>query len=438
MYPAYRFLTYLSAPILKIILQARLSKGKELPSRYLEKTSNIRKNRPEGALYWVHGASVGEAQSALILINKITETTPDIHILVTTGTVTSAELMAKKLPKNAFHQFYPLDHPGWVKKFLDHWKPDAVLWMESELWPNMLHAIHGRQIPAALINARMSEKSFKAWRRFPKLAKETIQAFEKILCQTDTDQRYYQQLGAKHTFVTDNLKYSASPLSCDIEDLNDLTKACAGRPMWVYASTHNGEEQIAHKIQKSLVEKWPDLLTIIVPRHPERRQEIKAKCAPYDLKTIYRGENKALPDKECQIYIADTLGELGLFYALSPIACIGRSLSLDGGGGHNPIEAAQLGRAVLHGENIQNLKEIYDEMHEHNAAISVKTASELESTLITLLKDDRALKALQDAGLTFANKKTNVINTVLTELYPLLPNLNKADLIATEKKDYAT
>ena len=438
MYPAYKLFTYLSAPFLHLILKSRLSKGKELPSRYREKLSHITKTRPTGALYWVHGASVGESQSALILIRKIIETNPDINILVTTGTVTSAELMAKNLPQQAFHQFYPLDHPNWVKNFLDHWKPDAVLWMESELWPNMLHAIHNRNIPAALINARMSEKSFKTWQRFPTLAKDTIRTFQKILCQTKIDQNCYQQLGAVHTSITDNLKYSASPLSCNLHDLQNLKNKCAGRPLWVYASTHDGEEQIAHEIHKALAEKWPDLLTIIVPRHPERRDEIKDKCTPYNLKTIYRGADKSLPDSDCQIYIADTLGELGLFYALSPIACIGRSLSLDGGGGHNPIEAAQLNCAVLHGKNIQNLQEIYDEMHTNNAAILVGTATELEKAIETLLRDDDKLKALQDAGYNFANKKTAVIETVLSELYPLLPNLSKKDMIATEKQNYAS
>lgn len=433
MYPAYRLFTYISAPLLHLILKSRLSKGKETSSRYREKVSVISKSRPEGTLYWVHGASVGEAQSALILIHKITETNPDINILVTTGTVTSAELMAKMLPTNAFHQFYPLDHPSWVKKFLDHWKPDAVLWMESELWPNMLHTIHSKNIPAALINARMSEKSFQNWQRFPALAKTTIRAFKKILCQTKTDQNYYQQLGGAHVSVTDNLKYSASPLPCDAKDLKALQKACVDRPMWLYASTHDGEEQIAHEIQQSLVQKWPDLLTIIVPRHPERRHEIKSNCKSYGLTTIYRGEDKLLPDKDCQVYVADTLGELGLLYALSPIACIGRSLSLDGGGGHNPIEAAQLECAVLHGKNIQNLQKIYDEMHINNAAISVDTSIELKQAIETLLSDNNALKTLQDAGHNFANKKTNVIEAVFVELNPLLPNLNKRNIIATEK-----
>ena len=423
MYPVYWLVTFLSAPILRLILKKRLSKGKESQSRYLEKASVIKKARPPGTLIWVHGASVGEAQSALILVNKITQSYPNINVLMTTGTLTSATLMEKKLPPNAFHQFYPLDHPQWVQKFIQHWQPDAVLWMESELWPNMLSAIKDAQIPAALINARMSEKSFQTWKKIPSLANKTISTFNRILCQTPTDQGYYNALGAADTLVTDNLKYSATPLSCDQDDLETLRKSITDRPVWLYASTHDGEEQIACELHRKLAKEIPALLTIIVPRHPERRDEIRSTCSTDDLNLKFRGENKAPPSNTDQIYIADTLGELGLFYSVSPVACIGRSLSNDGGGGHNPIEAAQQNTAVIHGKNIQNLQDIYDEMDNENAAICVDTPQDLYDTIRELLLNKDKLKEAQQKALIFSRKKVGVIDVVMTELFPILYKL---------------
>ncbi len=420
MYAVYKLLTYSCALPLSVLLNRRLKKGKESPRSLKEKKGIITRPRSGGSLLWVHGASVGESQSALILINHILKNKPDTHILVTTGTLTSAKLMDKNLPQGAFHQFYPLDHPQWVRQFLDHWQPDAILWMESELWPNMLHQIKKRNIPAALINARMSPKSFKAWQRFSSLAKATLSTFSKILCQTDTDKNCLKKLGAQHVITTDNLKHSAQPLHYDEGDLENLNQACKNKTMWLYASTHDGEEQIAHEIHKKLEESYPDLLTIIVPRHPDRRDEIKSKCAAYNLKTTYRGSEKKLPKPDDDVYIADTLGELGLFYKLSPISCIGRSLSNDGGGGHNPIESAQLGSGVLYGENIQNLQKIYDEMHQAKAAIRVDTPETLYSELKSLLSDDLKLNALQKNGQAFSGQKSGVVDVVMKEIEPIL------------------
>ncbi len=433
MFALYRQVTRIFGFLLSFILFKRKINGKESPTRYIEKKAIITKTRPNGKLLWIHGASVGESQSALVLVKKILGKTPDINILVTTGTLTSAQLMEKQLPSNAFHQFYPLDRPKWVRRFLNHWKPDTILWMESELWPNMLHEIKKDSIPAILVNARLSPKSFKIWQRFPKFAKKVLTTFDKILCQTDEYRKNFDDLGASNTVTTDNLKYSSAPLSYDLGNFKKLKNSTANRKIWLYASTHEGEEEIAHIIHKKLAKRIPNLLTIIVPRHPERRDNIKQKCASFNLNACYRGTKKELPSNDHDIYIADTLGELGLFYALSPIAVIGRSLSNDGGGGHNPIEAAQLDCAVIHGVNIQNLQQIYDEMDNDGAAIKVENSDQLYETIKNLFENELKLRQLKNKAMEFANKKTHVIDVVMKELSPILSVLSSAN----KKTDYA-
>ncbi len=417
MYKTYKALTFASAPFIRLLLEKRKKQKKENKRSINEKRAIIDKPRPSGKLIWIHAASVGEAQSALVLISKLLEQNKNLNIMVTTGTLTSAQMMDKNLPAQSFHQFYPLDHPKWVAKFLNHWKPDAVLWMESELWANMLHEIKKRQIPAILVNARMSEKSFNSWKYFKSLAKTTLSAFDKILCQTDTDKQYFTELGAEKVIVTDNLKYSSPALAYDKDDLENLSTT---RPLWLYASTHKGEEDLACRAHIEIKKQFPDLLTIIVPRHPDRREEIAQSCDKFGLNIKFRGSKKDLPEKDTDIYIADTLGELGLFYRLSPLACIGRSFSDDGGGGHNPIEAAQLDCAVIHGKNIQNLQDIFDEMDKVKAAICIYNAKDLATTIKSLLHDDERLLKLQEAGKQYSNDKNNVIEKVMSELKPIL------------------
>lgn len=421
----YKPLTRYSKPLLHALLASRVRAGKEDKERLNERQGIANKKRPKGKLFWVHAASVGEAQSALIFIEALLDKNKNVQILLTTGTKTSATLMAQKLPKRAFHQFYPLDHPEWVERFLDHWKPDAVFWMESELWPNMLLEIQNRKIPSALINGRLSPRSYKRWRRFKRSIKSILSCFHLVLTQTQQEQIFFEALGAKNVKTTDNLKYSAAPLSFNKNDYSALKKAIAKRPLWLYASTHKGEEELACRIHISLKENYPDLLTIIVPRHPERGTEIANICDAQGLDAVLRGVTKLLPDKDSDIYVANTLGELGLFYQLSSIACIGRSFSDDGGGGHNPIEAAQLDCAVLHGPNVQNLQDIFDDMNTIGAAIKLENESHFIDTVNTLMANENVLKDSQNKALDFAKSKTRVIHTVMAELQPLLDKVLK-------------
>lgn len=422
--PAYRFLTQRSMKPLERLLERRLKQGKEDANRLNERKGYAGSPRPEGKLIWIHAASVGESQSALILINRLLTKIKNVHILITTGTVTSADVMNKNLPKGVVHQYYPLDHPAWVDSFLKHWQPDIALWMESELWPNMLKALKSQNIPAVLINARLSDKSFALWKIFKKDVQIILNTFRTVLCQTPLDEKRFIDLGVpqKNIHVTDNLKYSATNLPYNEDDLKRLTGHILQRPVWVYASTHDGEEQLAchtHEIVKNAL---PDLLTIIVPRHPHRRDEIAKTCARYNLNTVFRGEGKKkkLPAYDTDIYVADTMGELGLFYRVAPLACIGRSFSKDGGGGHNPIEAAQLDCAVLHGPHVQFQQQIYDDMDDAGAALEMHRPQYLIETVRTLLSTNKILKEQQKRAREFAASKTAVIDRVWNHLSPIL------------------
>lgn len=413
----------LASPLLSAFLRQRQKAGKESPSRFAERMGEAGRDRPDGKLIWVHAASVGEAQSALILIRSLLARYQDLHILVTTGTRTSAKMMENALPDRAFHQFYPVDQPEWVEAFLNHWAPDLILWMESELWPNMLTAIQARKIPSILINARLSPRSFGLWRLFKGTSREILNSFALILCQTEQDATFYRRLGAQNVQVSDNLKYSAAPLPCDDGDLQRLNAALRRRPCWVYASSHESEEKLAARIYTHLKASTPELLTIIVPRHPERREALAEELGAFSLNILFRGKDKALPGDDTDLYIADTMGELGLFYRACPVAVIGRSFSDDGGGGHNPIEAAQLHCAVLHGPHIQNLQEIFDEMNVAGAARLCTSPQDLGHQIHALLHSAEEIEARQQKAYDFARRKEKVLDTVLEALTPSLDAL---------------
>ncbi len=423
----YKILTSISAPFLRLLLHFRLKRGKEDAKRLQERQGHPSAKRPVGELVWIHAASVGECQSALILIDYITRQKPDINFLVTSGTVTSAKLMAERLPANALHQYIPLDHPQWVENFLHHWKPDLALWMESELWPNLLLSIREKNISAILVNARLSDKSFRHWKRLKFQTKRLLKSFDAVLAQTDQDKIRYELLGAKNVITAGNLKQSANPLPFGTTEFNNLKEVIGKRPVWLYASTHNGEETLAARLHEDLQQTTENILTIIAPRHPDRRDGIQSELNLMGLHTVFRGKEKKLPTEQTDIYIADTLGELGLFYTLSDIAVIGRSFSFDGGGGHNPVEAAQLNCAVLTGPNVQFQEELFNEMFEANAAHQVHTEEELLLAIKSLLDNPKHLKQAIDNAAAYAKSKNNIIDGYMQHLIPFLtPHTKKA------------
>lgn len=415
----YKTLSSFSRPLLRHWLQTRLGNGKEVEERLDERMGKPGHQRPEGRLIWLHAASVGEAQSVLILIKTLKERFPEAQFLITTGTVTSARLMQEKLPPWTIHQFYPLDHPEWVKAFLDHWHPDLIIWTESELWPNMLLEIGERHIPVALVNARISSESFKKWRIFPLTVKKLLSVFDIILAQTEEDARMIRTLGGRNVIVTDTLKYCAEPLTLDQNKFALFSNALANRIGWMFASTHAGEEEIACTIHKALKAKYPNLLTIIAPRHPDRREEIKKLFDLRNLSATFLSEKQNPPHDDNDIFVVDTIGNLGLFYKLCGLACIGRSFSHDGGGGHNPIEAIQMGCVTLHGPRVHNFMRVYRDMDVEGVSIPCGDEKDLQDNLESLIDAPEKIFALQDAGIAFLKRKSGIINLVMNELEPL-------------------
>ena len=418
----YRAGTRLAAPFLSRLLRRRLAAGKEDPERIAERHGVPSRPRPDGPLIWLHAASVGESLSALSLISRLLALHPEAHILVTTGTVTSARLLATRLPERSFHQFFPLDVPGWGRRFVDHWRPDLVLWMESELWPNILGELRRRGIPTALVNARMSAASFANWRRFPGAAAALLDNFSICFAQSEAQAARLRQLGAREVLCPGNLKYSAAPLPAADGDLAALRTLFACREVLLWASTHDGEEGIAGDLHRRLRGVFPALLTAIVPRHPARAEEIAR-----DLRNAgFRVKRRSLGDTiepADDIYLADTMGELGLFYRTAELAVIGGSFVPHGG--HNPLEAAQLDCAVLHGPDMSNFQAVSDELTGARAAIGCADADALEAAARHLLMDEPERTALARAAKAVADAHRDVVDRIVVQLAPLRAALAK-------------
>jgi 3-deoxy-D-manno-octulosonic-acid transferase len=404
---AYRAATGFAEPLAARLLRRRLARGKEDEDRLPERLGRPGRVRPKGPLVWIHAASVGESVSVLPLIRELGRIRPDASVLVTTGTVTSGRVMGERLPENAFHQFVPVDTPSAVKAFLDYWQPSLALWVESELWPNMLHEIKQREVPAVLINARMSENSFRNWRRAPLAANELLSSFEMCLAQDEDVAEKLSALGASRVAVPGNLKLVGDPLPFDAEVLAELRSAIGGRPMWLLASSHDGEEQLAAFTHRDLTALFPRLLTIIVPRHPQRGPHVAASLEP--LFRIARRSKGELPDRDTEIYIADTMGELGVFYRLCPLAVMGGSFVPHGG--QNPLEPARLGAAVLSGPHIDNFRDIFRILVASGGVEVLTSNDQLTARLTALLDNDIETMQRGQAAAQVAGTKEPLVRT---------------------------
>ena len=414
----YRGLTRIGGPAIRYVLHRRRLAGKEDPARHGERLGVASCARPAGPLVWCHAASVGESLSILTLIGRLTEADPRLRVLVTTGTVTSAALMAERLPERALHQFVPVDLPDCVERFLDHWRPDLVLWVESEIWPNMLGEIRRRRLPAALINARMSERSFKRWRWFPGVIRPLLATFRVLLAQTAADAERLSRLGAAEVRGVGNLKFAALPPPADAGRLEALRRAIAGRPVWLLASSHPGEDEIAAEVHEALAPRFPGLLTMIAPRHPTRGGAIQAMLRDRGLAVARRSQG-ALPGPGDAVYLADTMGEMGVFYRLAPVVCVGGSFVPHGG--QNPIEPVQLGCAVLFGPCMTNFAEITAELLASGAAREAGDRARLIEAVGALLADAAARARLAGAGTGVLERhRRKVADEALAVLRPLL------------------
>ena len=420
----YRAATHLLGPLARLYLAGRLAGGKEDRERFAERLGRPARPRPEGRLVWVHGASVGESLSILPLVARILETAArPTQVLVTTGTVTSARLMGERLAPGAFHQFAPVDLPGPVRAFLDHWRPDLALWVESEFWPNLLSETHTRRIPAALVQGRISDRSFAGWKRAPGLIGGMLEGFSLCLGQSAEDTLRLGLLGARAPGCVGNLKFAAPPLPADEKDLARLRAAFGDRPVWFAASTHSGEEEMAAKVHRAMEPRHSGLLTVIAPRHPERGEDLAARLTEIGFRVARRGAGE-IPGSGDEIYLADTLGELGLFYRLARAAFIGKSLVPHGG--QNPVEAARLGCPILFGPHMTNFVEIAERLTDAGAAIEVASPAELAMTLDRILGDAQILARMARAGEALASAESGALDAVLAALAPLLDGGNCA------------
>jgi 3-deoxy-D-manno-octulosonic-acid transferase len=415
---AYRVLTSAGTALAPHLLERRLRRGKEHPDRIAERRGEPSAPRLPGPLIWVHGASVGEFVSVMPLIERIRAR--GFAVLVTTGTVTSAALAEKRLPPGVIHQFIPLDMPPFVTRFLDYWRPDLVLFVESDLWPNMILQASARGIPMILVNGRLSERSFKRWRYFPKTIETLLRRFDLCLVRSGDDAERFGALGAPRIAITGNLKLDVPALPVDAAKLTILKHATQGRTIVVAASTHPGEESVLIDVHRRLKITFPDLLTIIAPRHPQRGAAIADIATTARQRTAMRSRGE-LPSGNTDIYLFDTLGELGLIYQLAPIVFMGGSLVSHGG--QNPIEAIKLGAAILHGPHVSNFSEIYAELDRTNGADLVTDAGRLTVRIGTWIKDSGERERIAAAATRCVEKLGGALDRTVSALEPYFMQL---------------
>jgi 3-deoxy-D-manno-octulosonic-acid transferase len=416
----YQFATAALSPLMPFYLAKRQRRGKEDAARLPERFGVAMLPRPAGSLLWVHAASVGEANSALPLMEEIKRAVPEQNILLTTGTVTSARLMQQRLPKGVIHQFVPIDTPLAVARFLAHWQPNLALMVESELWPNLLSQTRKMGCRMVLVNARMSESSFHSWRRFSGMAKELLSSFTDIFAQSEEDAVRYRALGAENVSCLGNLKYDGMPLPADADMLVELEAARAGRPAWLAASIHPGEDAMVAETHLAIKARHTRLLTVVVPRHPEKGAAMAGVFKAAGLNTSLRSAEEYIAP-ETDVYIADTLGELGLFYRAFPLCFIGGSLIAHGG--QNPLEAARLGCTILFGHHMENFADISAGLLSAGAAQQVDSAPALAEALFKFLDPAHGAHlraAYASHASTWMIGKSGVNARLLSALLPML------------------
>ena len=390
-------------------INKRLKNGKEDTSRHNERLGKPQRQRPEGKLIWFHGASVGESLSMLPLIDKLLKENPTYNIMVTTGTVTSAELMGKRLPERAFHQYIPIDNPDFVKSFIKYWKPDIALWFESEFWPAMLGEIKKNNIPLILVNGRISDKTFNRWRLFSFVSKELLSCFKLCLGQSDEDARRLNIIGAKKALCLGNLKYAGFNPPVDANKKADIEAQIGSRVTWGVISTHNDEEaQIGKKIAE-IKAQIPNLLTIVAPRHPQRGSDIQQQLNALGLKTALRTKGEKITP-ETDVYIADTIGEVGIWYDIAPVIFIGGSLVPHGG--QNFIEPCRFHDAVLVGPFMHNFTDAMNRAKKADAIIQVKNTELLSREILKLLQDKEYLQSCQEKAYNWATGEAKVLDGI--------------------------
>jgi 3-deoxy-D-manno-octulosonic-acid transferase len=414
----YRTLSAAAVPLAPVLIRQRLKQGKEDSARINERRGMTADVRPHGPLVWIHGASVGEVLAAAGLIERLRAL--NLRILLTSGTVTSAAVVARRFPPDVIHQYVPYDSPRYVARFLDHWQPSLALFIESDLWPNLILAGAARRLPMVLINGRMSHRSFPRWRRISGTIGALLGRFEVCLAQSEVDAERFTALGSRNVVTTGNLKLDVPAPPADTARLERLMAVTRGRPVIVAASTHAGEEEILGEVHRELAGYFPQLLTVIVPRHPNRGEAIAGMIAASGLHASLRSHEE-LPTAPTDIYVADTMGELGLFYRLAPIVFMGGSLVEHGG--QNPIEAIKLGAAIVHGPHVFNFTELYDALDAGGGAKHADAQQALVKQIRQWLADPAARQASVEAAGRVVDQLGGALERTLSALEPYLLQL---------------
>ena len=414
----YQKLSTAVVPLSPALIKRRLKLGKEDPARIGERRGMSRSIRPHGPLVWIHGASVGEVLAAAALIEKLRAL--NIRILLTSGTVTSAAIVAKRFPADIIHQYVPYDSPRYVTRFLDHWRPSLALFIESDLWPNLILSSAARRLPMVLINGRMSHRSFPRWRRITGTISALLGRFDVCMAQSQVDAERFTALGSRNVITTGNLKLDVPAPPADAAKLERLMSVTRGRPIIVAASTHPGEEDLLLEAHRTLAGFFPSLLSVIVPRHPDRGEAIARTVAASGLRAGLRSREE-LPTATTDVYVADTMGELGLFYRLAPIVFMGGSLVEHGG--QNPIEAVKLGASIVHGPHVFNFTDVYEALDSVGGAKRADTQEALVKQLGQWLADPAAREVSAASAARVVEQLGGALDRTLTALEPYLLQL---------------
>lgn len=410
----YRWLTAALEPLAPFYLRRRATAGKEDPGRLEERLGFATQGRPHGPLVWMHGASVGETLSALPLVERMVEARPDLTVLVTSGTRAAAEVLAGRLPERALHQYAPIDTPGATRRFLDHWRPDLVVLLESELWPNLMLTAKARGVGLALISARFTPRTADGWRRVGGAARRVLSSLDLVLPQDDASAERLTALGARVQGRA-NLKLVGDPLSADPAELSRLRAIIGDRPVVVSASTHPGEETLIDAAVAALPGRP---LHLIAPRHPLRADSLRAELTGRG-RTVARRSRGEASEAETDVYLADTMGELGLFFRLASVVVLGGGWA-EGVGGHNPLEPARLGRAVVSGPSVDNWAGVFEALVQADA-VRLADADQLAGVVGALLADPDGAEALGARAQAFAERQDGALSELWARLEPLVP-----------------
>lgn len=414
----YRLATTAAAPLARPLLLLRAAQGKEDSDRLAERMGYPSAERPPGALVWLHGASVGESLSLLPLIERFISR--GVEVLATSGTVGSARVLSARLPAGARHQYLPLDAPAFVARFLDHWRPDLALFAETEIWPNLVRAVHRSGAPLVLVNARVSAASAARWRKPPGIARRLFGMIDLCLAQDAENATRLLELGAPRARVAGNLKFDVSPPPIDGLKLATFQSALGARPVFAAASIHPGEAPLALDAHVEMARALPQLVTLVAPRQPAHGVRIVELAAERGVKAVLRSEHET-PPADAGIYVVDSLGELGLVFRSAGVVFMGRSLAEEGG--HNPIEAAKLGCAILHGPHVADFAEVYGELNATKGAARVLDAKGLAQASVYLLSQPARLRKMGRAARDSVDKLGGASREIMTAIEPYLAQL---------------